>query len=385
MPGLTTKACRGALLLRDWALELLATDPSRPVAPAPPLVEDAAWRIFLARERCASMLPSGPAAVGARAVEEARRSLAARAQLARIGELLAAAGIEAVVLKGGVTAALGGTLDLADVDLLVSPDRAHDVAVLLERAEGLERVGEDARVGGRGMTHLAPRVASGSIPVEVHFALHHFPDVEAARSQAVPLAGLPSLRRLAPPDHLRHLVVHSALQHRERCGRLRDLVLICDAVRGCAPAELAGVRAALGERPAVAPARAVLAMAVELADGRPVQDCFRSTAAAGYLLAARGPGRSAAFDRRLTGASVALAEGRGDYLRLLRSAADPWELASSVGWLATLERRWPAFGRALRITGATARTLLATPPAVVIAWRARRLAAGDPRPSPDSP
>jgi hypothetical protein len=378
-------ACRGALRLREWALELLAAGPIRPIAPAPPLVEAAAWGIFLARERCASMLPSGPAAVGARAVEDARRSLAARAQLARIGEWLAPAGIEAVVLKGGLTAALGGTLDLADVDLLVSPDRAHEVATLLERAEGLERVGEDARVGGRGMTHLAPRVASGSIPVEVHFAVHHLPDVDAARGRAVPLPGLPPLRRLAPPDHLRHLVVHSALQHRERRGRLRDLVLICDAVSACDPAELTGVRAALGDGPAVAPARALLAMAIELAEGRPFQDRFRRTAAAGYLLTARGRGRSPAFDRRVTAASVALAEGRGDYLRLLRSTADPWELASSHGWLATLERRWPASGRALRIAGATARTLLATPPAVVIAWRARRLAAGDPRPSPGSP
>jgi hypothetical protein len=366
-------ACRGALDLRDWALGLITEDADGSDFPPPPAVDAAAWQLFLAREGCASMLPAGPAAVGVLAVEEARRSLAARAQLGRIAELLVPAGIEAVVLKGGVAAASGGTMELADVDLLVAPEHVREVATLLESREGVAPVGADARVGGRGMTHLAPRVVEGSLPVEVHFALHHFPDVQEALGRAVPLDGVSGLRRLAPPDHLLHLVVHIALQHPERRGRLRDLVLIRDAVRACTQAERTDVRTRLGDGAATAPVRALMAMAAELAVGGPVHDRFRHTAAARYLLAARGRRGHPTFARLVSSASIALTDGRGDYLRLLRSSADPGELASTFTWVAALEHRWPALGRSTRIAGGIARVLLATGPALGIAWKARRL------------
>jgi hypothetical protein len=367
------QACRGALDLREWALGLI-TDNAGPGSPPPPAADTAAWQLFLAGERCASMLPTGPPVVAALAVEEARRSLAARAQLGRIAELLMPAGIEAVVLKGGVAAASGGTLQLADVDILVAPKHVREVATLLERHEGVAQVGADARVGGRGVTHLAPRVVVGSLPVEVHFALRHFLDAQEALGRAIPLEGLPGLRRLAPPDHLRHLVVHSALHHRERRGRLRDLVLIRDATRACTPAELADVRTRLGDGPATAPARALLAMATELAAGASADDRFRDTAAARYLLTARGRGRNSTFYQIVCTASIALTDGGGDYLRLLRFATSPRETASSRTWLATLEHRWPAVGRPTRIAGRIARLLLATGPALGVAWKARRLA-----------
>jgi hypothetical protein len=367
-------ACRGALDLRDWALGLNTDDADGSDSPPPPAVDAAAWQLFLAREGCASMLPAGPAVVGDLALEEVRRSLAARAQLRRIAQLLMAAGIEAVVLKGAVDAASGGTLELADVDLLVAPKHVREVATLLERHEGVTPVGADARVGGRGMTHLAPRVAVGSLPVEVHFALHHFSDVQEALGRAVPLKGLPGLSRLAAPDHLLHLVVHSALQHPERRGRLRDLLLVRDATRACTPAELADVATRLGYGAATAPCRALLVMATELAVGGPVHDRFRDAAATRYLLAARGGRGHPTFARLVSSASIALTDGNGDYLRLLRSCADPGELASTFKWVATLEQRWPELGRSTRIAGGIARVLLATGPALAIAWKARRLA-----------
>jgi hypothetical protein len=373
-----TSACREAMALREWALHVLAGGATiagaEAVASRPPAVQDQAWRLFLAREGSTAILPHVPGHLGAGAVEAARRSLAAKAQLRRIGNVLDSTGIVAVALKGGVAAAEGQALDLADLDLLVEPERALEVAALLEVSEGLEPVGTDSTVGGRGMTHLAPRVARGDVPVEIHFNLRHFDDVAAARQRALPLVGLPAIRRFTPPDHFFHLVVHCAIQHRERRGRIRDLELMRTAVLACTPAELDEVRARLSGGRGARAALALMGMAVALAEQRRAHDAFRRTAAAGYLLAARGRGRQSRFTRRVANATLALVEDRSEYLRLLLDAADPWELPSTVGWIAHIERRWPPLGRLARRGAAVGWTLLAGMPAGTIARRARRIA-----------
>lgn len=391
----TERSCTGALALRAWVLRALggsAGGRASPVA-APPAVGHVAWSAFLARERCASTIlgpDTGPAIsrdrrrglladvpdpVRTRAMEDARRTLAARALLQRIDVVLGTARIGAVVLKGGAAVARGRTIDLADVDILVAPERAREVAVLLERSLALIPDGPDPLVGGHGMTHLAPRKGDGGLPVEVHFSLHHMPDPAALLERSVRLEGLDHVRALAPRDDLRHLVVHNTLQHPERRGIVRDIDLALRAVRACGSEDLQHVRARLrAEDRSAGPAGALLKVVTALADGRVPPDPFRRSAAVGYLLAAEG-GRG---DRRATSrcarAAVSLVDGPAELARLLRSAADPWELESTFDWVAALERRWPRPGRGVRIAGGVARTLLDIVSAAGLAWRARRLA-----------
>ena len=394
------RSCTGALALRPWMLRVLAgtTGRSSPVV-LPRGVGPDAWSVFLARERCASATlgpPSGPAsfrarerdlptgvpeAVENRAVEEARRTLAARALLHRIDAILGSAGIDAVALKGGAAVARGQTIDLADVDILVAHDRARECAALLERALGLTPDGPDPAVGGRGMTHLAPRRAGEGLPVEVHFSLRHMPDPAELRGRSVPLTGLSHIRALAPRDHLHHLVVHNAVQHPERRGIVRDVVLALKAALSCEPSDLEAVRARLGaDDHATGPAGALLTVVTALADGRVPTDPFRRSAAVGYLLATERGRRDRRATSRRAAAAVSLVDGPGELGRLLRSAADPWELESTFGWVAALERRWPRLGRGVRIAGGVARTLLELVSAATLARRARRL--GD---EPESP
>lgn len=274
------------------------------------------------------------------------------------------------MLKGGVPVALGATLNLADLDLLVAPRHPRRVAALLERSEGMVVSGTDPRVGGRGMTHLAPRVATGDIPVEVHFDLHYVPDPDAARDRAVHLADFAALRMLTPAEHLQHVVVHSALQHPERRGSLRDLAVIRHAIAMCTEGELRAAHGGLSRGEATA----VLEFVLELTSGRVPVDPFRRTAAVGYLIAARFRDRSPVTLRHLAASAVALAESPRAYLQLLRASVDPWELESSVAWVAALGRRMPRLGRAVRIAGALGRLALVALPAARVAWSARRLA-----------
>ena len=392
----TERSCTGALELRAWMLPLLGGgvgEEATGVAP-PRGVVAGAWSVFLARERCTSLLvgselgrssPQGqgtallagvPAAVRTRALEEARRTLAARALLHRMDAILGSAGIGAVVLKGGAAVARGRTIDLADVDILVGPGHARDVAALLERAMALTPDGPDPLVGGHGMTHLAPRKGEEGLPVEVHFSLRHMPDPAELLARSVPLEGLSHVRGLDPADHLHHLVVHNALQHPERRGILRDVGLALQAARVCQPVDVEEVRSRLRTDRVTGPAGALLTVVTTLAEGRTPTDPFRRSAAVGYLLAAEGRRRDRRATSRRAAAATSLLAGSTELARLLRSSADPWELESTFTWVATLEGRWPRLGRGVRIVGGVTRTLLDIVSAVGLAWRARRLTDG---------
>src|SRR3989441_8698555 len=92
------------------------------------------WDVFLRTERCALALKARIAAaerevpepVETAATRELQRILSARGQLLRIGQLAAAHGIPAIVLKGGVAALLSpAPADVQDVDVLVRPLQAE--------------------------------------------------------------------------------------------------------------------------------------------------------------------------------------------------------------------------------------------------------------------
>jgi hypothetical protein len=146
------------------------------------------------------------------------------------------------VLKGGVPVVEGRTLDLADVDVLVEPHVAAEWGrAVQERGRGVVQ----GSVPRRGLEHHHPLGAhreSGGLLVELHTTVPHAQLDEGvfARSRALP--GFKALRRMAPADQAWHVLVHATVQHPERRGRLRDVVLLAFALGDLTPDEAAGLR-----------------------------------------------------------------------------------------------------------------------------------------------
>lgn len=373
---------RAALPLRGWALGVLAGGAAGP----PPDAPRAAWRAFLAVERCAlplrarlparrALLPPEAAAVlEAQADVELRRALSARAQLITLGRIALARGTAAIVLKGGVSVLGSDMLDVQDVDVLVRPEDADAVASAVERAGDAHRYGTDAVPGTAGTFHLAARVADDAVPVEVHYAIPYAGGADPWAG-AVP-AGPRGILRLAPALHLWHVLVHGAVHHPERRGSLRELLLLAAAVGACDAGELAEIRARAGAHPDAPPLLRALAAGEALGRGEDRVDPFRTTTALGYLVAAGG-GRTVyrgRFGIDLVRTAHALVAGEGAYRRLWLSSPSGVRSLEEFGGATWLDRVSPAAARVLRIAQRAANTAAGTLPALRLARAARALA-----------
>jgi len=209
---------------------------------------------------------------------ELQRILLLRLELAAVLEVATGLGLKPVILKGG--AALHNP-DLAvparDLDLLLPHDEARALLAGMERAGWVPQ--------GRGPSHhFADRVRPGGIPVEVHPAQEgsDFGLEPAVVERAVPHPAFPSARLLAPADQVRHLAYHQTIQHTSHRGRLRDLLLLADALRSMpAPPEPHrwGVSSAELE-----PLTTTLTLADRIARAIPGDDPTEETAALWYLL-----------------------------------------------------------------------------------------------------
>ena len=332
----------------------------------------ATWQVFFRTERCALALKTRLTAAGCAVSERARaeieraatrelqRILSARGQLLRIGQLAAAHDIPAIVLKGGAAALMSAApVDVYDVDVLVRPHQAEQLAALLDK-EGFHATGP------AGTSHLAQRVTTNTVQIEVHFALNDVELSDAMWNRARPLDGAAGLSRLGAADHLWHLLVHSVVSHPHRRGSLRDVMLAAQAVRDCSPAELEEVERRSAGHWLARALRDLLAMARELAAGGPVRDRFRRQAAANYLLRVwLGWVR---FSRFWTGAfsnSVfALLDGAGERQHEWRLAWSRPQFGSPWGFAARLERRAPRLGRWCRSAVRVVRLIVCR----VVAW-----------------
>jgi hypothetical protein len=289
--------------------------------------------------------------------------LAARAQLRRVGVLARDAGLEVVVLKGGVPLLRGADGPrLMDVDLLARP---ADAAALAAR---LDAAGHQAH--GRAAAHrLAVRAAEHEMPVEIHTVVPGLSTDVWARVRPVPGS---ALRVLHPADHLLFLLQHSAVQHVDRRGRLRDLLVMAEALAHCAPADLDEVRAALAaDRHGGVLARQ-LEMAQALAGGGPVRDPFELTAAGTYLM-------DTLLERRALGPSLRDLVWQAGSAAVARRAGAPaglgeagLALPSATPVLAALRRRAPGLERALRVAVRRSREWALLPVGLAVASRAER-------------
>lgn len=377
-----------ALGLRCWALAMLAG--AEPVAP--PAVTADAWDVFLGIERCAQPLRG---ALGAdllealpqpargvlerRGVREAVNTLSLRQEAAQVARLLRARGWSGIVLKGGA-AVLGRApeVDVRDLDVLVRLEHAHRLVADMDGA-GYVPETSDPDLAAPNHHEMATRTRDGQIPVEIHFDLA--PPLEGdAWAGAVPL-GTPGLFRMAPANHLWHVLLHGTLHHPERRGGLRDALVAVEAVRWCTDGELAEVERRCGAHPrGCVPAR-MLAMARAVAAGAPA-DHFRREAAAAYLLyqfSARYHPRTAlllALGRTI----FALGERGGEYA-LLWYGSPVSAIPRGYAGTSWLDRAVPAAATVGRTAWRSVHLAAALGPAAWLARTARLLADGAESPS----
>lgn len=371
-----------ALLLRRWALELLgaATGPDERSWQRALACDPESWELFLRKERCASplqhrlrqtgtldRLPDRAASVlRVRALYELKRVLSARSHLATIAELADARGWKMILLKGGMAVAAGEQIYLADVDILVEPERTEEVAAALAEA-GFTAAGADHSTSH----HLAARVQPHALPVEIHRFVRGIAEIEEFRARAAPLERHPPLWRLSPVDHLRYMLVHITSQHPERAGRIRDLLLIAHALGDCSPADMASVEAELEGHDRAATIRRVIDAARDLEARAWRSDPFEHHALCTYIAADLRIRNH--LQRHLYSRALLLAVTRRPWRReyqSYRARRSTLDLLAPMAWL---RRHLPPLSRAVRDILHLPLFLAATGIAGAFRWEARRI------------
>ncbi len=235
-----TVAAEALSLLRVWGGEAVADAFDAP--PRSPLIDLIA---FAERHgighALSSALGQAHAAFGAEAVtvllasaQQAREAEAAAlfAQLQRIAEAFAFAGIDAVALKGAAHPAKAGAptpwREMIDLDLLVAQ---RDLPAAVAALKTLKYAGDEAAYLDGSDYHypaLFPPADGGPATVELHTRLGWTagppPETETLREASMP-SSLPPLRVPSREDRLAHLVRHAMLAdrgHATRALRLRD-------------------------------------------------------------------------------------------------------------------------------------------------------------------
>jgi hypothetical protein len=187
----------------------------------------------------------------------------------------------------------------------------------------------------------------------------------------VPIGGMSHLLRLAPQDHLWHLLYHVGVVHPYRRSALRDLLLTGAAVAECADGEIAALTQRIESLPQRHAVADLLAMACELHAGADVRDrfarsavelvvirnCMRWLPLAGQLRAGVGISATAI----LSGLPDVRREwGRGRVrMRTIEGSSN-----RPIAWF---ERIGPRIGRGVRVSVRAVRTALAMALALPIA------------------
>ncbi len=252
-----------------------------------------AWEVFLRSERCAApmaqwleradRLDDLPAQVGhllqGRRQREAMRTLRGRIQLAETGRVAAARGWPVIVLKGGraLVGSAGTPVDLADLDILVPATLVDEVTTWLDSHSVARGRYTSAR-------HVASRYVDAGLPVEVHRTteLDGTPTPQAVWERAIPLAG--GLLGLEPLEHAWFLLHHATTTHVSRRGRVRDVILLADALQPCSGTEKRELYRRTTESCFAEPLRRNLDMAAALASREVVPDRYRSAAFTRYVM-----------------------------------------------------------------------------------------------------
>ncbi len=364
----------GVLTARTWMLRVL----SSPGVEAPTLPE-VVWKAGLRHERCAASLRDLLAArseLAALPVElatalervaslEWQRILMARAQLLQIDRLASERGLRVMVLKGGLAAlADRGAVDLVDVDVLASPEEARALA------HQLDEVGY-AGVGFSSTQHLRSRARPGALPVEVHETLDFGDPSWSAGSwdRAIRVGGTDALLRLAPTDHLWHLLYHVGVVHPHRRSAIRDLLLTSSAIAECTASQVTDLERRAGGLPQKEAVRDLLGMARELASGGVIRDRFARLVIGSVVIrkCARWLPLSAQPQASVGICATALISGWPDVKREWGRVPMQTIEGSANRPIAWFEQLGPRIGRGVRVSVRAVRTGLAMALALPIA------------------
>lgn len=273
------------------------------------------------------------------------RTVLARSELNKIADIARERNLRPIVLKGGIPAfTRHDPVDLVDVDILLPNRDAHELAAALDD-RGYSSGFSSAR-------HMKGRSGPNGSEVEVHVTLDRQGLVTAEEiwNRALPLPGANHLWQLAPSDHLWHVLTHSALDHPMRRGRLRDLVLIANAIEQCTEDDLAVVRNRIGRHEKTDLLKTLLEMANSILSHKLSCDPFQAIALNHYMLHAglRRLKVPESLFQDLKPSVFALLQGPEERrqlwadTRLVSLAPSPY---SSISWV---ENRSPRLGRAWR-------------------------------------
>jgi len=273
---------------------------------------------------------------------ELRSVLAARAHLGALATLARKERFPLVVLKGGAHAAdPGGGHAMLDLDTLVA--RRH----LPKLERGLEGMGMSP-LGEESLERGVKRVGPGLLMVEPHTSLDDSLRIplEVLLERSRPLPGFPPLRRLAPLDHLRHLLVHLLVKHPLRRASLRDLLLVRAALAEVEWEERERLDRWLDEMGLGGHARVLLGEAEAASPGSP--DPYRRATALSCYLFLAGP--RSWWTRPIPTRIWCEATALGD-----RDAV-AW-LLRRIGWESGRESALPGYGRLLDAAPGVARSI----------------------------
>lgn len=369
-----TALARDALILRRWALRVIATPFDSPGARRYrcPDVAPRAWELFLRAEHCALPLsrqivrfshdlPADAARMlAAIALEETQRVVSARAQLRRVSQWADSHNTTVVILKGAVAAGHDETaVDLSDIDLWIRPGTEGPLL------EWLGNSGHSPKKHA-AQHHHASRLTDQLVAVEVHHTIPYANLEPGWESRTLPLAHeLPRLHRLDPADHLWHVLIHASIQHIDRRGRLRDLLLISHASSLCSDRERDLVRHRATTHHAADALHAMLRMAEAIAARCEPEDAFTTVAAARYLDTASGPRHPTVrflFSNAATTAALYGIPGCKHHMAKVLTSRDSVTPMPGLRWF---QRRSPRVGGAvvlgLRIIKRAASLVFAVP------------------------
>jgi hypothetical protein len=223
------------------------------------------WRLFLRVERCAWPLSQFLEETGfetvlpddfrdilrAEADWEWQRIASAKRQLHAVGAWALGNECRPIVLKGGLSVIGNAPLDLNDLD------------ILLPRSDG-------------------DRLFNALIEDGYH------PPGGAGRF-------CPGLWRLAPADHLWHVLIHNVGKHPERRGRIRDLLLLRSAIDACSPDDIAAVKRVAVGHVLTGELNKTLTCVLGSSDSPANNDPLEETALLAYLLAVRKENRARVY------------------------------------------------------------------------------------------
>lgn len=340
----------------------------------------AAWRLFLATERCAVPLLDAlggrlPVELRDAAARESVSVLAARAQAVELGEAARARGLQVILLKGGAELFDSEpAIALGDVDVLVALEDLEPAR------EMVGPLGYEVREHGATFRHDPLYRRPGGIPLELHTSI----DKYGARPEpglferAEPVEGSPGLYRLSPADQAWHVLLHATEGHLHRRGRIRDLLLLARVLRRVTDEARQVIERRAGSH---AYSRAVLEhlrMAQDMRAGRVPEDAFEAEAAALYLTYGwlrRSRKLSDLLLPTAADAPAALLAYGPEFRDLWLDIGRFPDGMSPYRGVAGVEQAVPMVGRIVRVVGRVFRLVIGSAAALLVTPLARHLAA----------